>query len=52
MQREITDWYEISEKEKHKRFSVNGVPYPLDDYLSLKNEQTTNELAKKIMRWE
>lgn len=46
-----TDWFEIPRKEDRKMFSANGVPYPLDEYLSLKKEMTTSELAEKIERW-
>ncbi len=47
----VNDWYEIPRKENRKLFSANGVPWPLDEYLALRKEPTTSELAELVIRW-
>lgn len=48
---QIQDWYEIPDPNPPKMFSVNGVPYPLDEYLKLKGEPTIERIAELIKRW-
>lgn len=46
----MKDWYE-AKNDKIQMFSVNGVPYPLDEYLALKGEPTTSQVAEIYKRW-
>lgn len=32
-------------------YQVNGVPYPLDDYLRLKGQPTIKDVAELLKRW-
>ncbi len=44
------DWHEVV-NPNIKTFSANGVPYPLDDYLELTKQPTTDEIVNVIKRW-
>jgi hypothetical protein len=45
------DWHEVPPKYNISMFSVNGVPYPLDEWLKLKGEMTTDQCAELVKRW-
>lgn len=46
----INDWYEVPPPRNIRLFSANGVPFPLDDYLRLIGQMTTDE-AVEVLRW-
>jgi len=50
----MNEWYAFDEGKDDRTvfmFSVNGVPYPLDEYLRLKGEPTTGMVAEMIRKW-
>jgi hypothetical protein len=47
----IVDWYDTPPTINIKRYSANGVPYPLDEYLKLCGKMTTFEAVELIKRW-
>lgn len=47
----INNFDKSNKKIKIYEFSVNLVPYPLDDYLRLKGEMTTDQAVEIINRW-
>lgn len=47
----VNDWFEVPMKENVYMFSANGVPWPLDEYLKLKGEMTTDQAAELVRRW-
>lgn len=45
------DWMPAPPSYEFQYFSANGVPYPLDDYLKLTGQPTTDEMAEVVKRW-
>lgn len=48
---QTNDCMPIPPNKNIKMFSANGVPYPLDDYLKLMGQPTTDQMAEVIKRW-
>lgn len=44
------DWNEVK-NDNYSMYSVNNVPYPLDEYLKLIGKPTTKEIAEVLLRW-
>lgn len=46
----VNDWFEVPQYEDIKMFSANGVPYPLDEYLSLCGDTTACQAVEIFKR--
>jgi hypothetical protein len=47
----VNDWCEVPQSDNIKMFSINGVPWPLDEWLRLRGEMTTCQAAQLIKKW-
>ena len=45
------DSFDVTHNYSIRMFSINNVPYPLDQYLSLQNKMTINQAAIMALKW-